>query len=226
MSDRDGRTVPLGESCHTCGFVHPRCRGHAKHSNPERRAAAVERWGTNGPFPCMVFPPKGSGSEVCRMHGLKAPQVKAAGERRHEQVQVLGRMGELMAQAGAHTDDLDDPEAFITTIRRVRRAVWALDSMVAELDHATGFDRFGQEVPHPLLGLHHKYLTLLGGLEEGALKLGLAVHRQQFHERQVTAIGTMVRELVSGLGRRLDDPEVIPVVERVLALVADTDEAA
>ena len=218
------RTVPLGEKCEACGFVHTRCAGHAKHTNPERRAAAEAKWGTKGPFPCMKRSPEGS--EVCDRHGASAPQVKEAAEQRVETTRILGRMGQLMVEAGGEVDDLQDHEALLLTIRKVRRMVWALTWMVEELDEPTEVDRYDVKFEHPVVTMHLKYTTLLGHMEESALKLGLAVRRQQFREGQVARIGEMVRALVTGLGRSLDEPEVVPVVEQVLALLADSDEAA
>ncbi|HEX2578657.1 MAG TPA: hypothetical protein VHK88_20100 [Aquihabitans sp.] len=222
-TSRTRTTTPLGETCAQCGRIHERCAGHAKHSNEERHAKALAKWG-HEPFPCMKWHRKGQ--EVCTDHGGRTPKGLAAGARRIEHAQILGRMGELMAEAGAEVDDLDGPEALLAAIRRTRRMVWALDAMVGDLDSPTTTDHNGNAVPHPIIGQHHKYLALLGGMEEGALRLGLDVHRQQRREGELATIGTMVRELVAGLGRSLDDPEVVPVVDRVLALMADNDEAA
>jgi hypothetical protein len=217
-----------GEVCPDCDaaghpHIHDRCLGHAKHTNDERRAAAIERWGHGAPWPCER--PPLDGLEVCQHHGGSTGKSKAKAAERVEEARVLGRMGKLMAEAGAVTDDLQDHEALLGVIRKIRRMVWALDWMIEGSETPLGVNRFGEQVEHPLVAMHLKYAALLGNMEEGALKLGLAVRRQQFHESQVAQIGAMVRELVTGLGRTLDDPEVVPVVERALALVAEGEAA-
>jgi hypothetical protein len=44
--------------------------------------------------------------------------------------------------------------------------------------------------------------------------------RQLLAERQVAVIGDALRSLVEGLGHELDDPVVVPIVEKSLRLIA------
>lgn len=52
------------------------------------------------------------------------------------------------------------------------------------------------------------------------VKAGLEERRVALHEEQVRTVGVAIRSIVEGLGHRLDDPEVVPVVERSLRLIA------
>lgn len=77
-SPKHGRTVPIGQLCHTCDQVHERCRGHKKETDP--------------PEPCRKWAKLSAGIEVCGSHGGKAPQVVYGGQVRLAE-QALRRLG-------------------------------------------------------------------------------------------------------------------------------------
>lgn len=222
------RVIDLGE-CKRCGEVHKRCKAHARTGKPCSRMAMHDQL-------------------VCDRHGGKSPRALAAvAERRAIQI-AQGEAGELIAEALAEVSDMPGLEQLQMAIHHAGAMSlafrWLLDELPTrsrwsweEVDGANGSrhrwvtvseagligpDATGTMRIHPYEEGFRRWTELHARLLKSAADIGLEDRRQRFAEDQVHAIGALVRHLVAGLGRDLDDPEVVPVVESALALIAES----
>lgn len=225
-----------GEPCGKCariGAVHDynpgRCQGH---KSPAR-----------GGEQCRKAPL--AGLTVCRSHGGAAPQAKAAGARRVEQQRIVGEVGKLIADALGevqgrtgleHLTDAIEYAAAMTVAYRwllaelPERSQWSYEHhtsdsgsvqrfVVVEDEGMIGPDQHGNQRLHAYEEGLRYWSKLHGELTVKAMQLGLEDRRQAFAEAQVQAVASAIRHLVTGLGRDLDDPAVVPVVQQALHIV-------
>lgn len=96
-------------TCERCGEEHTGCAAHSR-----------------GGGPCRNRPMRGQ--RVCKMHGGRAPQAKAAAERRLEREAVEAEMTRLGVPL-----DVDPEEALLGLVREAAGNVAFLRGLVAEL---------------------------------------------------------------------------------------------
>lgn len=221
-----------------CGQIHTRCTAHLKASAPERAQQRGD--------PCRA--PAMEGQVVCRKHGGGPKHSRAAGAARVEAQRARGRVAPLVAEALAQVQTMSGADQLLNAIHHAGAMAlsyrWLLDELPVESQwsweevqgEAGGKKRW---VNVETAGLHgpdaqgvgrlhayeeaYRYWTSLHGkLLVEAAKVGLDERRQAIAETQVQAIGAAIRIVVAGLGRDLDDPTVVPVVEAALrALTAE-----
>jgi hypothetical protein len=222
------RVIDLGV-CKRCGEVHEKCKAHVRSGRPCRRVAMADQY-------------------VCDLHGGKSPWALAKVEERRARQMAMDQAGELIAEAMAEVEQLSGIDQLRTAINHAGAMSlafrWLLDELPTrsrwsweEVDGAGGSrhrwvtvqeaglvgpDAQGVLRMHPYEEGFRRWTELHARLLKSAADIGLDERRQRFAEDQVRAIGALVRHLVNGLGRDLDDPEVVPVVEAALALVAET----
>lgn len=223
-----------------CGQIHQTCRGHVRAKgrdpDPERLARRGDPCGSHAM----------EGQTRCRLHGGKNPDALAKAERTLAKERALGEVGQLIAetlevaQSTAKIDQLgqaiDHAYAMWLGFR------WLLDQLPVESkwsyeEHTSdtgSVQRFVKVETEGLVGpdaqgvqrLHayeegmRYWLALHGKLLKMAADIGLEERRQRFAQEQVASIGAAIRSIVAGLGRELDDPEVVPVVEAALRAIA------
>lgn len=224
-------------TCSQCGLEHitsqgrPSCSSHRKRTDPKQ--------------PCGNDPLHGQ--TVCRMHGGSAPQNLAAAERRLARTEAYETVGELLAEAQVVIKGLPGYEQMLMGIHHAGSMAlgyrWLLDALPVESDWSFT-ERHGGEGGAPvrwvnvdevgLVGPNHQGEMKLHAYEEGfrhwtklhaqllktAHDMGIEERKAALAEQQVAQVGDAIRALVEGLGRELDDPEVVPVVERSLRIVA------
>lgn len=83
-----------------------------------------------------------------------------------------------------------------------------------------GPDAQGQMKLHAYEEGYRHWTKLHAQLLKTAHDMGIEERRQALAETQVAQVGDAIRAIVEGLGRQLDDPEVVPIVERSLRIVA------
>ncbi len=221
------RVVALGV-CERCGWVHTTCKAHLKRvNNPCGNIARL-------------------GQLVCRHHGGNLPQSKAKAAERIATQEALGEVGKLLAasrlvvEGRSGVEQLEnarDTAAMMAHAYGMLLARLPIESEWSYIEPATdgapvrwvkiaddgliGPDARGQMRLHAYEeGLRH-WTKLHGELLRIAATIGLEERRQLFEEQQVAKIGTAIEVLVAGLGRSLDDPAVVPVVESALRMIAD-----
>jgi len=219
-----------GEVCPDCGFVHQKCLGHAKHTNEERRAAAVEKWGTNGPWPCESQPRKGQ--EVCGRHGGSTTQAETKATERLKEQRARGEGGRML-------DEIDEPAppdplaALDDLLDRAWRNTYVLGVLVGELDIGTdwgwaqirgaqgavqrvvsiqsdlglvGPDHHGDQRTNVLWTMYGAELDRYARLVKIAIDTGLEERRVSVQERQAQAVLGAVLAGLRDAG--VDSPEV------------------
>ena len=219
------------EPCPTCG----------RHHDPtaKRCSASSSRTGK----PCMRFAM--NGLAVCATHGGRAPRARAAADRRLRRDRALGEVGDLLTEALGEVAAQSGVEQLTTAINHAGAMAlsyrWLLDELPVhstwswtEVDGAQGSrSRWVSVTTEGLIGPDAQGVQKLHAYEEGfrhwtalhgrllktAADIGLEERRQRFAEAQVAAIGQAIRVIVSGLGRELDDPLVVPVVEQALHVI-------
>lgn len=226
-------TVPLGQMC-WCGQIHERCAAHAK-SKPYDRDAGI---GT----PCRSRPEEGA--QVCHKHGGGSPQAKANAAERRTAAAAEGRAGSLLAECYGEIAEMSGPQQMLDAIVFAGSMARAYRTLLAELpEQATwhwepdgsekgadrvniteqgwvGPDARGQQATHVYEQRALHWTKLHADLLKTAHDMGIAEQEQARRERYATSVGDAIRTLVAGLGRELNDPEVVPLVERSLQIIA------
>lgn len=225
------RVVDLGV-CDACGQIHEYCRAHR---NPNRTGGVLT--------PCGGRAMKGQ--LVCLVHGGRAPQAKAAAKRRIERDQALDEVGRLLADAEALVGSMpgvDQLEHAIVTAGAMAQAYrWLLDRLPLEAAwkfeenvtnenskqrfvkvESEGFttpDQHGNMRLHPYEEGLRYWTRLHGELLRNAAIIGLEERRQAMDAEAVDRIGGAIVAMVEGLGRSIEDPDVVPVVDQALLAI-------
>lgn len=129
------RTVPLGQMC-WCGQIHERCAAHKK---------AGYDYANHQGTPCMSWPDKKSGLEVCNRHGGTTKAARTNGETRLTRTRALGEVGQLLNEMGDQLRGRTIPEALQACLDQAGAMVAILQILVAELDVETTWDTEEQE---------------------------------------------------------------------------------
>lgn len=207
MSAKHGRTVPLGDLCHTCDQIHERCRGHRK---------------TDPPQPCRRWSKLSAGIEVCPLHGGKAPQVKHGGQVRLAE-QALRRLG--FDGARPITDPIPELARLAGEVVAWKDATVAMvEDLQAELDAMAAdgspmFDRGGLVV-HNDAGtkMVHPFVTLAERAQERAAKVLVEIERLNLEDRMTSKAEAEARALFEFiLGGLADCGHDTPEVRRAIA---------
>lgn len=219
-----------------CGEIHVYCTGHIVN----RREGRIDRLGD----PCL----RGAspGQLVCRYHGGGSPQAKAAASTRMARTRALGEVGQLITEALGHIGAMTGVEQLQQAVNYAGAMSmsyrWLLDELpvqsrwsftenttnegsvqrfvVVDEDGLVGPDAQGVQRLHAYEEGFRYWTRLHGQLLKTAADIGLEERAQRFREDQVRTIGTAIRSIVSGLGRDLDDPQVVPVVQAALRAIA------
>lgn len=165
--------------CADCGQVHRRCTGHRKSDGA----------------PCGGQ--KVCGTDVCRMHGGSAKQVRAAGARRLADEEAR----RAVATYGLPVD-IDPGDALLEEVRWTAGHVQWLRAAVQGLEteqQAAAGGGFGG--PHPYVVLYQRERQHLVAVAAAALKAGIEERRVRLAEQQGELIAGVIRQL-------LDDPEL------------------
>lgn len=219
-----------------CGEIHQFCTGHVKASADER----AEQRGD----PCRKAAVRGL--LVCTMHGGSTKTARAKGAAVMAKERALGEVGELIAEALQQAAATPKVEQLGQAIDHANAMWLAYRSLLDQLpvqsewsyeEHTSdsgSVQRFVKVETEGLVGpdaqgvqrLHayeegmRYWLALHGKLLKSAADIGLEERRQRFAQEQVASIGAAIRTIVVGLGRDLDDPAVVPVVESALRAIA------
>lgn len=226
-----------------CGEIHQHCRGHVRALGLNGAPPSPERLAKRGD-PCRRKAMKGQ--LVCQTHGGAAPAARAKAERTMAKERALGEVGKLIAEAlqqAEATSKIDQLGAAIDQAYAMWLGYrWLLDQLpvqskwsfeehtslagstqrfvVVETEGLVGPDAQGVQRLHAYEEGMRYWLALHGKLLKSAADIGLEERRQRFAQEQVASIGTAIRTIVQGLGRELDDPQVVPVVEQALRSIA------
>ena len=229
----DDALVRPGE---VCGEIHTRCTGHVKGTAEHRAHKRGD--------PCNA--PAMHGQVTCRIHGGGAPAARAKAERTMARERALGEVGKLIAEtleqaeATSKIDQLgtaiDHAYAMWLAYRSLLdqlpvQSKWSYEEhtsesgsvqrfVVVETEGLVGPDAQGVQRLHAYEEGMRYWLALHGKLLKSAADIGLEERRQRFAQEQVSSIGVAIRTIVAGLGRELDDPQVVPVVEQALRAIA------
>lgn len=222
------RVVALGR-CADCGWIHSRCKGHRTRSNKQ--------------VPCRVVAMRGQ--LVCGSHGGRKPAARTAGLQRVAKERALGEIGGLLAEALEDAEATPVPDQMLAGINRAYAMMTIYTGLLAELDDDSEWsfetnvtaegsmqrfvnvDRLGLAGPdqHGNLKLHpyeealRHWTGLHGRLVKAAADIGLEERRTAIEEQRATIVVGVIRHIVDGLGRALDDPEVVPVVESAIKML-------
>lgn len=219
-----------------CGEIHQTCTGHKRSTSPDRAHTRGDPCGCHA----MV------GQLVCRRHGGAQATARANGARRVARERALGEVGQLIAEALDQTSAMSGVEQLTQAINYAGAMStayrWLLDELpvqsewsyqeatsdsgsmqrfvVVETEGLVGPDAQGVQRLHAYEEGFRHWTALHGKLLRSAADIGLEERRQRFAQEQVASIGAAIRSIVAGLGRELDDPEVVPVVETALRAIA------
>lgn len=219
-----------------CGEIHQTCRGHKRSTNPDRADTRGD--------PCGAHALEGQ--TICRVHGGRNPNALAKGARRIARERALGEVGQLIAEALDETAALSGVDQLARAINHAGAMAlayrWLLDELpvrsewsyeenitnegsmqrfvVVDTEGLVGPDAQGVQRLHAYEEGFRHWIALHGKLLKTAADIGLEERRQRFAQEQVASIGAAIRSIVAGLGRELDDPEVVPVVESALRAIA------
>lgn len=185
------------------------------------------------------------GQRHCRMHGGATARSRAKAARTLAQRRAEGEVGRLLAQAYDEVEGMTGIDHLEAGIRRAAAMAVAYETLLAELpkdatwswdDHYSqegsrqgrvqvdvegmlGPDGRGTARLHPYEEGLRYWTKLHGELVKNAAVLGLEERKvavsAEIHDR----IGAAIISLVAGLGRDLNDPAVIPVVETALIAI-------
>lgn len=219
-----------------CGQIHETCTGHKRSTSPDRADTRGDPCGAHAL----------TGQLVCRRHGGAQATARANGARRVARERALGEVGQLIAEALDQTAAMSGVEQLTQAINYAGAMStayrWLLDELPVQskwsfeehTSDAGSVQRFVVVTEEGLVGPDAQGVQRLHAYEEGfrhwtalhgkllrsAADIGLEERRQRFAQEQVASIGTAIRSIVAGLGRELDDPEVVPVVESALRAIA------
>ena len=218
-----------------CGQIHEQCTAHKKATAEEN---AHERGDPCGKAACR-------GLLVCPVHGGSSPGGRAKRERFAVRERALGEVGKLIAEALDQTAAMSGVEQLTQAINYAGAMStayrWLLDELpvqsewsyeehtsasgsvqrfvVVETEGLVGPDAHGVQRLHVYEEGFRHWTLLHGKLLKSAADIGLEERRQRFAQEQVASIGAAIRTIVQGLGRELDDPAVVPVVEAALRTI-------
>lgn len=231
------RVVDLGV-CDDCGQVHEYCKAHrSKHR-------------TGG----VLTPCRGKamlGQLVCLVHGGRAPQAKAAAKRRMDRDKAVSEVGRLLADAeklvGSMPGVAQLEHAIVTAGAMAQAYRWLLDRLPLDstwrfeenvtnegskqrfveidVEGLTGPDQHGNLRLHPYEEGLRYWTRLHGELLRNAAVIGLEERRQAMDAEAVDRIGGAIVAMVQGLGRSIDDPDVVPVVDKALLAITGGETA-
>lgn len=230
----------------TCNQIHQHCKGHCKNDrdpNPNGTGKDNVKGHRKGD-PCGAQAMKGL--LVCRYHGGGAPQSRAAGQRRQQEQLALGEVGRLRQRALTEVQGRTGVEQLIASIDDAAAMALSYRMLLDSLPERSEWSwvqppQFGEGAPvrwvvvtaEGRVGPDDKGNQRLHVYEEAyrwwsaehvrrlkvAADIGLEEKRLELHRDHVRRVTDVVRALVTGLGRQLDDPDVVPVVQKALELM-------
>lgn len=172
--------------------------------------------------PCGQAP--SAGSEVCHLHGGKAPQVagKALERAAHRQAVLDAKRGvleltdeELIAQYG-------DPVQTLQWIMALSRALASrMQAVLADKEELTYYDAFGNIHIRGEVGAMLKAADLAGTHAEKALRLGLDQRGLQLQEQQLALLDRALDTALVQAGLDVDTQRTVRRVLRGEILAAD-----
>lgn len=153
------------------------------------------------------------GAKVCTSHGGAARQVREAGERNRARAQAEEKIARLHLRR-----DVDADTALIEELCRTAGWIDYLETVVdgGNLTQWTGKDGGKPSVEVELLNWNRTHFERVA---KTCKAVGIAEARVRLAEEQGRVLAEVVRQIVTGLGRDLADPEVRRVVEPALRLV-------
>ena len=170
---------------------------------------------------CGAYPIRGA--EVCRVHGGRAPQVKAAAARR-----LAAQAAEQAVRTLGLAVDISPTEALLEEVRWTAGHVAWLRSRVQELESGdlswgttkvkTGGDDEGttQEAkPSVWYELYTRERTHLIKVCDAAIRAGVEERRVRLAEQQGDLLALAIRRILEAFGLG-DDPRVAEIVPGVL----------
>ena len=203
------------QPCPKCGQHHPGCTAHAK---------------THG-GPCGA--PPMNNQTVCRLHGGKSPQAKAAAKHRG---QIAKARQEVTALA--LPDNIDPQTALLDELRRTSGWVLYLEAKVDELDEhdlvwgttkeKTGGDDRGttQEAKpsawYVLLRDERRHLLDVAG---ACIRAGIEERRIALAEGQGRLIAGAIQQILARLMLTAEQQQLVPtIVPEVLRSITTLEE--
>ena len=189
------------------------------HATDRPRCGRKTRSGT----PCQAWPV--AGTDVCRMHGGSAPQVRAAAERRLERAAA-----ERAAGTYGLPVEVDPLAALLGELYRTAGHVAWLGALVAELEHVEGGEsglkqyRKGEggalwERPSVWVELYQHERAHLAKVARDCLAAGVEERRVKMEEATAELIARAFRGFAVELGHDPADPAVRTAFRRHLAVV-------
>lgn len=209
-------------ACQRCGKEHPKCTGHNAAGNP-----------------CGKAPIKGA--NVCRTHGGAAPQVKAAAQRRMDELAARREVSGIVRRLGLEVE-VDEGEALLRELYRCHASVLYLSRVVASMGDSTA-DAVAEALDnprasadgliwrsrgpmgtvlqlHPLVKLWQDERAQLARVAAAIQKLGLAERQTKLAEAQGAALLEVVYGVLRDLGVDPEGDKAQGVVLRHLQAVA------
>lgn len=238
------RVVDLGP-CNTCGQIHTRCASHTKATSPERAERRGQPCGAAAMVGQTVCAQHGGKAPQNRAAATRRiTRQRAIGEVGALMAEALGVI-EPLSGTEQLVMAINHAGAMALSYRWLleelpERTQWSWTRpnsitpddgptlqvgpptrwVVIESEGRIGPDQHGNQQLHAYEEGFRHWTALHGKLLKTAADIGLEERRQRFAEDQVRTIGTAIRAIVHGLGRELDDPTVVPVVEAALAVIA------
>lgn len=157
--------------------------------------------------PCGKYPMHGQ--DVCGSHGGKAPQNRAAGQRRYVEAKARAKLGD----AG---EPVIDPIGKLCAIAgRAVAFMEALSARVAKLETSAEPDEVRAE-----LAVYGRSIKDAAGVVESIIRMGIAERLAKVDEQQTAAIIAFIDGVLADLGHNPRAPEVAGVVAARLELVS------
>lgn len=200
--------------CAKCGQVHFRCSAHNRAGQPCGMSPAPQ-------------------TNVCRLHGAKAPQVKAAAKRRQQ-----GENAERAVQTFGLPIEIDPQTALLQELHRSAGIVAWLNNLIADLHESEvkQLDMSGKfEKPSVWVELYERERKHFAAVAKSAIDAGIEERRVALAESQGELIGQAIRNILgdvfglliaAGLAadvvRRVQREEVGSVVRKRLMEIAES----
>jgi hypothetical protein len=168
--------------------------------------------------PCQLSPIKGG--TVCHKHGGRAPQVRAAAERRVAEEQVLREMERAVTTYGLPRE-IDPGLAMLEEVHRTAGHVSWLAEQVGQLEPwQLTISTVGGSAPNPLVITYQRERAHLIKAASDAVRCGLEARQVALAERLGEQVLVAMRGFAAELGHDPDDPKVVEAGVRHLRLVA------